>query len=442
MMLPALFLVLPLGALPGCVLTTWLHAHVAQQPVMTIDVAIRCLSATLSVIALCPLVLGLLQGFEDSPRPAAGTREQCAIGAAFSGLCMVYFAVPWSLDRYLELMLVAGPLLWLSLRCSQRAVAVACAAVAIGICVACAHGTSGFPPLVSAGTWRDGILSVQVFLLITCTQALLINRFVMDQRALLEDSNHKQAMLAAYGNALESAEDSARRAAARDLHDGVAQIIAGQSMILGALRRRIRGSRSRAGQLLDQAIAACREAQSAVRTSIEDLSPPEVDRASPHEMLTWLTEYFSTRYGFAVHWRISGDQFLDHGHSRLMYRATRELIYNAFRHSQSDSVRVALASDANGTVISVRDSGVGFDPSSPVQDGRQRHGLSQLAERLTLVRGRLQILASAGHGCAVTIFLPPRQTASRPVQPTTQGPSPESIPHGGPDAGSPLGAAE
>jgi len=439
-MIPALLLVLPFGALPGSLLTSWLHARVAHQPVMTLDVAIRCLSATLSVIALCPLVLGLLRGFENSQRAAAGKREQCAIGAAFAGLYVLYVAVPWRLDRSLELMLVTGPLLWLSLRCSHRAVATACAAVALGICVACAHGMGRFPPLVSLGTWRDGILSVQVFLLIICTGTLLINRFVLDQRTLLEDSKHKQAMLAAYGTALDEAEDAARRAAARDLHDGVAQIIAGQSMILGALRRRMRGSRSH--ELLDQAIAASREAQSAVRASIEDLSPPAVDRATPQEMLTWLTEHFSRRYGFDVHWRISGDQNLDHGHSRLMYKAIRELIYNAFKHSETDSVRVELALGPTGTVVSVSDSGVGFDPASPARDGRQHHGLIQLAERLSVVSGRLDILASAGRGCAITVFLPPQQTATRPVQPAARGRTEETIRQAGSDQSSRRDAAE
>jgi signal transduction histidine kinase len=411
---PSLMLVLPLGALPGCLLTTWLHAQASHQPFVILDVAIRSLAASLSVIALCPLVLGFLRGFDEPIRAAAGARERFYIGCAFLGLCVLYFLVPWTLDRFLELMLLAGPLLWVSLRCSQRAVAIVCAAVALGIGFACAHGIGRFPPLIAEGTWRDGILSAQMFLLIVCGESLLINRIVLKQRALLEDSKRKQVMLAAYGKALDEAEDAARRAAASDLHDGVAQIIAGQSMILGALRRRM--PETPLCEMVDQAIAASREAQSAVRATIDDLSPPEVDRASPQEILTWLTEFFAQRYRFDVQWRMTGDP-ADSSHSRLVYRAVRELVYNAYKHSQADTVRVALCMDGTGTRLSVSDDGVGFDPKSAALDCRHHHGLSHLAERVSVVSGYLDIDAATGQGCTITVFLPAQQSASLAMRP-------------------------
>jgi signal transduction histidine kinase len=221
--------------------------------------------------------------------------------------------------------------------------------------------------------------------------------------------------LAAYGKALDDAEESTRSAAARDLHDGVAQIIAGQSMILGALRRRMRESHLH--ELLDQAIAASREAQLAVRATIEDLSPPEVDRASPAEILAGLAQHFSQRYRFTVHWRIGGDQIPGNPDPRLLHKAIRELVYNAFKHAQVESVRVELASDAAGTEVSVIDAGVGFDPAKPAQDGRLRHGLTHLAERIAGVHGHLDIKATAGRGCTVTFFLPAQQPANGLAEP-------------------------
>jgi signal transduction histidine kinase len=410
-----------LGALPGALMSTWLHAAAAQQPMVPLETVIRCMSATLTVVTLCPVLLGWLQGFDEPIAPLASTREQYAIGAAFAALGLLYVAVPWHLERFLELMLLTGPLLWLSLRGSHRAVTMACAAMAIGIGAGCSHGIGRFPALVTLGAWRDGILSVQGFLLITTMEALLINRIVLRQRALLQDSRHKQALLVSYGRALDDAEDATRRAAARDLHDGVAQIIAGQNMLLGVLRRRMRESHLH--DLLDQAIAASSEAQSAVRATIEDLSPPAVDRATLREILTWLAEYFEQRYHFKVDWQISGEQAFDNHHSRLVYKAIRELIYNAFKHAQVESVRVELSSDATGTVISVIDAGVGFDPGAPAPDGRQRHGLTNLAERIAVVYGYLDIRTSAGRGCTVTIFLPAQESANGTGEPPSREPS-------------------
>jgi signal transduction histidine kinase len=404
LMAPLLLFGLPLGALPGNLLTSWAHAVAAGQPLMPLDVAIRCLASTLTVVSLSPLVLGMLRGFDEPIRAQAGPKEQNLIGCAFFALCVLYFGIPWHLDRFLELMLLAGPMLWLSLRCSQRTVAMVCAVVAIGIGIACAHGIGAFPPLVSVGAWRDGILSAQLFLLVLCGEAIIINRIVLKERALLEDSERKEAMLAAYCKALDETEDRTRRDAARDLHDGVSQIIAGQCMILGALRRRMADPDLR--DMVDQAVAACKEAQSTVRTTIEDLSPPELDRASMPELLAWLSSFFAQRYGFGVKWRLAGETATATGDSGLIYKTLRELLFNAYKHSQVDTVEVTVASDSSGTLISVIDEGVGFEPQAPPAEGRLRFGLAHVAERIAVAGGRFDIQSSMGHGCSITVHLP------------------------------------
>ena len=399
---PLFVLALTVGTVPGDLLSAWVHEYAAHSAWSGKDVAIRLLSSVLTVVALSPLIIGLFRGFSPPQRPA-GLREKALIGGAFVALWSFYCYGPWFLDRFLELMLLAGPLLWLALRCSQRAVAVMCAALAIGVSFASTHGFGNFPPLVLLGNWRDGILSTQVFLLIICGEAVLINRMVLRQRTLLEDSRRKQQMLAAYGKALDETEDLVRRSAARDLHDGVAQIIAGQGMILGAMRRRI-PDRTLC-EMLDQALAASREAQSAIREAIEDLSPPEMERASLHEMLTWIGEFFSLRYQFQVEWRISGDEASAAGHQRLIYRALRELLFNAYRHSGAEHAQVFL--DLGSQVrVTVRDDGVGFELQKPAEDSRRRLGLLSLSERVGIAGGHIDIRTAAGHGCEVCITLP------------------------------------
>jgi signal transduction histidine kinase len=401
---PTLVLALSLGALPGDLLSTWLHARSAHQSFMALDVAVRNLSSILTIVALCPLIIGLLRGFDEPIRPAAGRRELVYLALTFFALCVVYFLVPWRLDRFLELMLLAGPMLWLALRCSHRAVAIVSAIVALGIGTACAHGVGQFPPLVSVGAWRDGILSTQVFLLITCGEAVLINRIVLKQRALLEDSRRKQAMLTAYGRALDEAEDVARRSAARDLHDGVAQIVAGQGLILGALRSRMPDGPL--SELVDQALSATREAQSAVRTSIEDLSPPEMESASLQELLAWIADFFAERYRFGVKWQVRGDAAAADGYRRMIYRAVRELVFNAYKHSQTQTVDVLVTCNPDGLLIDVTDQGAGFDLDAPVVDGRRRLGLAQLSERVAIAGGGVDMTSTPGAGCRITVRLP------------------------------------
>jgi signal transduction histidine kinase len=403
---PLVVLALVLGSLAGSLLTTYAHAIAARVPIDSLDVGVRVLSSVLSVVTLCPLLLGLLRGFaKPAPPPPTRRWEAAALGVTIVGLCLFYLFADWPFDRFLELMLLAVPLLWFALRFSGFSCALACAGLSIAVAVVAAHGFGAFPALVLQGNWQNGVLSTQIFLLIACGEALLINRMVLEQHALLEDAARKQAMLLAYARALDSAEETVRKATAVDLHDGVAQIIAGQGMILSTMRRRMSDA-SPMTALLDQALAAAREAQTAVRATIQDLSPPEIERASLQEILSWLTQYFAVRYSFALTTETSGEISLTSEQLRLVYRVLRELIYNACKHSRSETAHIQVRLEVDHVEITVSDAGVGYDRFAPVTDGRTRFGLSNLAERIAVAGGRMTIDSEPGHGCRVAVQLP------------------------------------
>lgn len=402
--IPLLVLAVLIGTMSGSLLDTWIHARAAHAPLRGIDFAIRTLSPLLTIIAISPLFIGILRGFEKPAIAVAQPREMAGIGVAFTALFAFYYLVTWPLDQFLELMLLGAPMLWLALRCSQRVVVTACAAASIAVAAACARGFGHFPPIVSLGAWRDGIVSCQVFLLIGSGGTMLLNHLVLTQRHLLEDSKRKQSMLSAYGKALDETEHSVRQTAAQDLHDGVAQIIAGQGLILEALRRRMPASNP-LGEMVDQSLAASREAQSAIRAAIDDLSLPEMENASFGEMLASIAEFFERRYAFEVDWEISGDDSGATDHRSLFYRTVKELLMNAYKHSGEQSARVVLDVTEDAIRFSVSDAGLGFDHQHPPTDGRRRWGLVSLAERIDMAGGRFIVESSRGAGCRVVVVL-------------------------------------
>jgi signal transduction histidine kinase len=419
---PLILLGLALGSLPGSLLTSQVHALAARVPIDGLDVGVRMLSSVLSVVTLCPLLLGLLQGFLEPVPPTPRRWESPGLALTVGGLCMFYLLVSWPFDRFLELMLLAVPLLWLALRFSQFTCALACAGLSIAVAFIAAHGFGAFPALVLQGNWQNGVLSTQIFLLLACGEALLINRMVLEQHALLADAARKQSMLMAYAHALDTAEESVRKATAVDLHDGVAQIIAGQDMILSTMRRRM-NDKSPMIALLDQALAAAREAQTAVRATIQDLSPPEIERASLQEILSWLTQYFAVRYKFQLTAEIAGALALTSEQLRLVYRVLRELIYNACKHSHADAAHIRVRRDGDHVEITVSDAGSGYDPFAPVSDGRTRFGLPNLAERIRVAGGSLEVDSTPGGGCARRCNCPSSARRSPAASPETRTPS-------------------
>lgn len=401
---PLLLLALAVGSIPGDLLATWIHARAAHGSIKAEDVSVRMLSALLTIVTISPLFLAVLRRVEGTELPLARATEIAGIGTSFAMLFGFYYIAPWPLDRFLELMLLAGPMLWLALRCSHFVVTVFCALVSILIAGACARGFGQFPPLVSLGEWQDGILSCQVFLLIASGGTMLINSMVLKQRQLLEDSRLKQAMLLAYGKVLDDTENAVRHTTAQDLHDGVAQIISGQTMILDALIHRM-SPRNALKDLVEEALAASREAQSAVRATIDDLYLPQMDQASLKDILATLGEFFQRRYRFDVDWQIFGDVSRSAQHNRLVYRAVKELLMNALKHSEATKAKVLLEIAGDALRLSVSDLGKGFDPAAVPNDGRRRLGLSGLSERVGMAGGRITVDSSPGSGCRVDIVL-------------------------------------
>ncbi len=207
-----------------------------------------------------------------------------------------------------------------------------------------------------------------------------------------------------YARALGLAEETARRKTAADLHDGIGQVLAGQSMTLAAMRAH--ASHSPLTVLLDEAAEASREAQEGLRVMIQDLSPPGLDHASLDETLRWLADFFKTRFEFSVVWRLNGAADLPRDRLRLVYRCIRELLMNAREHSQRQSAEVEVDVSPAAVEITVVDEGVGFDTQRAAPPSGKRFGLAQLRERVRAVGGTLDIDAVIGEGCRVTVRLP------------------------------------
>jgi signal transduction histidine kinase len=307
-----------------------------------------------------------------------------------------------NVDPLVQPMLFAAPLVWLALRFSRRATNLGVVIVAIGLVLIAGHGVGIYRGLAGIDDWQHIVVSVDVFLVIGCGGALLVNLMTLKQRALLDELANEHLALRDYARALGVAEETARRKTAADLHDGIGQVLAGQSMTLAAMRAHASGSTLCV--LLDEATQASREAQEGLRAMIQDLTPPGLDHASLDETLRWLAEFFETRFGFHVAWRVSGEMELPRERLRLIYRCVRELLMNARKHSQRRSAEVEVDLSPAAVEIMVVDEGVGFDArrAEPLSG----FGLAQLRERVRAAGGTLDFDTVIGEGCRVTVRLP------------------------------------
>lgn len=85
----------------------------------------------------------------------------------------------------------------------------------------------------------------------------------------------------------------------------------------------------------------------------------------------------------------------------LAVRVVEEAVSNALRHGSPTELDVRLGVNRTGIALRVRDDGGGFDPAAVTRSGTKR-----LAERLSIVGGRLDVKGVLGVGTEVVATLP------------------------------------
>jgi signal transduction histidine kinase len=400
------------GSLPGALLGAAMSARAAGLVLVPAHVGLWVLASVLTIVTFGPMVFGLLLGFSEPTETPARPWEGWAISSMILALFICFAVVPWpAVDALVEPMLFAVPLVWLALRFSRRATNIGVVIVASGVVFFAGYGVGIYRDLANIDGWRDVVISIDVFLVIGCGGALLVNLMTRKQRALLDELAHEHLALRDYARALAVAEETARRKTAADLHDGIGQVLAGQSMTLAAMRAH--AGHSPLSVLLEEAAEASREAQEGLRVMIQDLSPPGLDNASLDETLRWLADFFKTRFGFVVTWRVTGSVDLSRDRVRLIYRCIRELLMNARKHSQRQSAEVEVDLSPASVEITVVDEGIGFDAHLGEPLSGTQFGLAQLRERVRAAGGALDVDAVVGEGCRVTVRLPSPTPAPR-----------------------------
>ena len=89
----------------------------------------------------------------------------------------------------------------------------------------------------------------------------------------------------------------------------------------------------------------------------------------------------------------------------LAYQVIREALNNSARHAKAQAISVRLWQTEELVRLSVKDDGMGFDPSAVDRD---RHfGLQLIAERVEAARGTVVIDSRLGEGTIVSATLPP-----------------------------------
>ncbi len=190
------------------------------------------------------------------------------------------------------------------------------------------------------------------------------------------------------------AQEEERGRVARELHDGISQILVGVRYALDNARRRLaRGDDAGARDPLDKGIDHLGTAITEVRRISRDLRPGVLDDLGLGPALKALTDDFRDRTGIETEFStVVFRNRLDQDSKIALYRIAQEALTNIERHADASHVTIDLRGHKKGATMRITDNGRGLrtDPGTPSPG----IGLRNMQERIEQLDGSLRILSS------------------------------------------------
>jgi signal transduction histidine kinase/ligand-binding sensor domain-containing protein len=206
---------------------------------------------------------------------------------------------------------------------------------------------------------------------------------------------------------------SERTRIARDLHDTLLQSFQASLIQMQRARNHFSRSTEEAIRTLDNAIGSAEHAIVEGRDAIQDLRLTVVPQSNLEHLLTVAGQELAKvqdATGTPAIFRVT----VEGPHRSLspilqdeVYRIGRELLRNAFRHSQASRIEAEIRYDKRKLRLRIRDDGKGVDQNIMAEGAKAGHwGLPGARERATRIGGRLDFWSEAGAGTEVELTVP------------------------------------
>jgi len=237
---------------------------------------------------------------------------------------------------------------------------------------------------------------------------LLYNRYRLRQEARLKEELLRQQKLRM--EAVMEAEEQERRRLARELHDGVGQL-------LSAARRKMQSLQMHdadaANEETANAVAMLDDSIREVRQLSHSMMPPALRNKELVPALKELAQQVMHTSKLEVYTDWVNTETLQPGKTQtlMLYRAVQEILQNIIKHAEANSVNIELVNHETELSLMVYDDGKGFDVEAVMLQGNGL-GLKNIRSRVEYIGGKLVIDTSPGNGTTYIIELPVNGTAS------------------------------
>jgi signal transduction histidine kinase len=197
-------------------------------------------------------------------------------------------------------------------------------------------------------------------------------------------------------------QDIERQRLSRELHDGIGQNLIAVRLKLGAIEDNLS---TQENEKIKSVIVMADNLIDEVRAISNALMPPALHEFGLNTAVRQLCNTLYESKGIVIDFQgeISGTK-LSRKSRLYVFRVIQEIINNVAKHSEADKLTLSAGTNEEDLTIIISDNGKGFNTSSPCSSSG--HGISNIKERIDLIKGALTMVSSEGNGTYYKITIP------------------------------------
>jgi signal transduction histidine kinase len=200
------------------------------------------------------------------------------------------------------------------------------------------------------------------------------------------------------------AEEAERQRIAKDLHDGVGQMMSAAKMNLSAYESNVLFKNEEEKQSFEKIIELVDESCKEVRAVSHNMMPNALLKNS---LASAIREFIDKldHNKLQVHLYTEGlEERLDANVETVLYRVIQECVNNVIKHAEANTLDISVIRETNEITATIEDNGKGFDTSD--KETFDGIGLKNIRTRVEYLKGIVDFDSSPGKGTLVALHVP------------------------------------
>ncbi|WP_017380279.1 GAF domain-containing sensor histidine kinase [Paenisporosarcina sp. TG-14] len=200
-----------------------------------------------------------------------------------------------------------------------------------------------------------------------------------------------------------------RNRIAREIHDGVAQTLAGAVMKLETAERKFSKMPNDSLRLVRESKEKLRQSLKEVRESIYALRPYPTERVGLQAAISSRITVIQKEHSIKIELEIRGREFaLSSMAEKIIFDIFQESFQNAVKHSQANKIVVLLSYQKEHALLKVKDDGIGFSLYNAMLKARKEphFGILHMNEAAEKISASLQVESREGTGTEIVLSVP------------------------------------